>query len=56
MDSPTAKSFKVIEKSKLMNYVKIQMLYKLISLYSSQMLCTNRFVSLLAKDTNMDLI
>lgn len=56
MDAATIKAFKIMEKSKLMAYMKIQLLFKLISMYSSQMLCTNRFVTLLAKDTNMNLI
>lgn len=56
MDSAVEKAFRVIEKSKLVGYTKLQVLYKLIGYYSSEMLCTNRFVSLLAKDVNMDLI
>lgn len=41
------------KKSSLISYLLLQILYKMIAYYSSQMLCVNKIVSIMAKDVNL---
>lgn len=56
LSEPAAKQFVGLKKSGLISYLLIQILYKLISFYSSQMLCVNQVVAIMAKDGNMELL
>lgn len=52
----TVKAITALRKSGLISFLLLQVLYKLIAYYSSQMLCANSIVAVMAKDVNMELL